>query len=106
MKLKQGETFDNTYLFERRESMKEVKNTTERRRFLKYALGVGTTIWLTPAIITISAKKGHACLSDAGSSLDSISKAGGSWDKWDKGNSGGNNGGSGGRGRGRGRGRK
>ena len=35
----------------------------ERRRFLKHAFSLGTVVWLTPAIVTLSAKKGHARLS-------------------------------------------
>ena len=35
----------------------------ERRRFLKHAFGLGTVVWLTPTIITLTAKKGHARLS-------------------------------------------
>ena len=35
----------------------------ERRKFLKHALGLGSIVWLTPTIVTLSAKKGHARLS-------------------------------------------
>jgi hypothetical protein len=35
----------------------------ERRKFLKQAFGLGSLVWLTPAIVTLSAKKGHARLS-------------------------------------------
>ena len=35
----------------------------ERRRFLKHTFSLGTVVWLTPAIVTLSAKKGHARLS-------------------------------------------
>jgi hypothetical protein len=64
--------------------MKEVKNITERRSFLKYALGVGTTIWLTPTIITLSAKKGHACLSGGRNwnKSDNFDGGGSSWNNW------------------------
>ena len=82
--------------------MKEVKKITERRSFLKYALGVGTTIWLTPTIITLSAKKGHACLSGGKNWWDNCTKDGGSWwdnwntgGSWDKENCGDKNGGRG-----------
>ena len=93
--------------------MKEVKNIKERRRFLKYTLGLGTAIWLTPSIITLSAKKGHACLSGGRTTWDNCIKDGenwwdnwnnsGTWYSWDKNNCGGKNGGRGSRGRGRGR---
>lgn len=35
----------------------------ERRKFIGRALGVGTLVWIAPAIITVSANKGHAALS-------------------------------------------
>jgi len=35
----------------------------ERRKFLKHALGIGTLVWLTPTIMTVSANTVHAQLS-------------------------------------------
>ena len=35
----------------------------ERRTFIRRAIGIGTLVWITPAIITVSANKGHAKLS-------------------------------------------
>jgi hypothetical protein len=46
------------------------KSNNERRRFLKHALGIGAIVWLTPAIISVSARKGHACLSGYNSKRD------------------------------------
>ena len=43
--------------------MNDNKNDKDRRKFLKNLIGIGTVLWLTPAIISVSADKGHAQLS-------------------------------------------
>jgi hypothetical protein len=46
--------------------MKNQKEQSERRRFLKRAVGMGAMVWLTPAIISVSANRAHAQLSGGG----------------------------------------
>ena len=43
--------------------MKSVPADKERRRFLQHAFSIGTLAWLTPAILTVSAKNVYADLS-------------------------------------------
>ena len=43
--------------------MKGLPLDKERRRFLNHAFSLGTLAWLTPVILTVSAKKGYAQLS-------------------------------------------
>jgi hypothetical protein len=38
----------------------------ERRDFIKRAVGIGTLVWLTLVILTVSAKKGYARFSGDG----------------------------------------
>ena len=57
-----------------------------RRKFLKQALGFGTIMWMTPTILTVSAKKGHACLSGNSGGWDKGWSKGSKW-SWDRGGS-------------------
>ena len=36
------------------------KSTLERRKFIKRAFGIGTVLWLTPAILTVTANESNA----------------------------------------------
>ena len=39
----------------------------ERREFIKRSVGFGTLVWLTPAIMSVTAERGYAQLSGQGS---------------------------------------
>jgi hypothetical protein len=52
--------------------MKSVPADKERRRFLHHAFSIGTLAWLTPVILTVTAKKAHARFSGDGNATGRI----------------------------------
>ena len=59
--------------------MKTGATDKERRRFLNHAFSIGTLAWLTPVILTVSAKRGYARFSGDGNAtgLDKNKTVGG-----------------------------